>query len=399
MPFSGRHEQVLATTRKQSTPSTTHASGKAARKPAAAQHDHEHHAAADCTAEGCGHDHAHEQMHGHEGHVHAADGSCCDHDHSHGPKHIYIYSPSGAVRDKAAFKRGIKRLEAMGHQVEVDADALTSHLRFAGDDETRLAAIHRAAASGADVALISRGGYGLTRILPGIKYKTVAKAIAKGTQFVGLSDFTAFQLAMLAQTGATTWAGPALNADFGVDTKDGGEVDDIMLDCFADLLSGQGEGAGWQMPKIGELPNGKPQLKDFYVPGGATLWGGNLCVLVTLLGTPYFPQIEGGVLFIEDVGEHPYKIERMLTQLLLAGVLQKQKAIVFGQFTEFKLSTHDKGFKLQTVIDWLRMQIKRPVLQGLPFGHVPTKVLLPVGAQVSLSVEGRDALIYWGHTH
>ena len=352
-----------------------------------------------CSAD-CSHDHGEHAGHGHDhDHVHAADGSCCGHDHSHGPKYIYIYSPSGAVRDKAAFKRGIKRLEAMGHQVEVDADALSSHLRFAGDDATRLAAIHRAAASGADMALISRGGYGLTRILPGIKYKTVAKAIAKGTQFVGLSDFTAFQLAMLAQTGATTWAGPVLNADFGVDTKDGGEVDDIMLDCFADLLSGQGEGAGWQMPKIGELPNGKPQLKDFYVPGGATLWGGNLCVLTSLLGTPYFPQVEGGILFLEDVGEHPYKIERMLTQLLLAGVLQKQKAIVLGQFTEFKLNSHDKGFKLQTVIDWLRMQVKRPVLQGLPFGHVPTKVLLPVGAQVSLSVEGRDALIYWGHTH
>ena len=352
-----------------------------------------------CSAD-CSHDHGKHAGHGHHhDHVHTADGSCCGHDHSHGPKHIYVYSPSGAVRDKAAFKRGIKRLESMGHQVEVDADALSSHLRFAGDDATRLAAIHRAAASGADMALISRGGYGLTRILPGIKYKTVAKAISKGTQFVGLSDFTAFQLAMLAQTGATTWAGPVLNADFGVDTKDGGEVDDIMLDCFADLLSGQGEGAGWQMPKIGELPNGKPQLKDFYVPGGATLWGGNLCVLTSLLGTPYFPQIDGGILFLEDVGEHPYKIERMLTQLLLAGVLQKQKAIVLGQFTEFKLNAHDKGFKLQTVIDWLRMQVKRPVLQGLPFGHVPTKVLLPVGAQVSLSVEGRDALIYWGHTH
>lgn len=224
------------------------------------------------------------------------------------------------------------------------------------------------------MALISRGGYGLTRILPGIKYKTVAKAIAGGTKFVGLSDFTAFQLAMLAQTGSVTWAGPALNADFGVDSKKTGEpVDDIMLDCFEDLLSGQGEGAGWQMPRIGELPNGKPQLKDFYVPGGATLWGGNLAVLVSLLGTPYFPQVDGGILFIEDVGEHPYRIERMLTQLLLAGVLQKQKAIVFGQFTEFKLTTHDKGFKLQTVIDWLRMQLKRPVLQGLPFGMCPPR--------------------------
>lgn len=352
----------------------------------------------------CTHDHAHDHGHGarhedhdHADHVHTADGSCCGHDHSHGPKHIYVYSPSGAVRDKAAFKRGVKRLEAMGHQVEIDPDALASSQRFAGDDATRLAAIHRAAASGADVALMSRGGYGLTRILPDIKYKTVAKAIAKGTQFVGLSDFTAFQLALLAQTGATTWAGPLLNDDFGVDTKDGAEVDDIMLDCFADLLSGQGEGAGWHMPKIGLLPNGKPQLKDFYVPGGAKLWGGNLCVLTSLLGTPYFPQVEGGILFLEDVAEPPYKIERMLTQLLLSGVLAKQKAVVLGQFSSIKLTPHDKGFKLQTVIDWLRMQVKCPVLQGLPFGHVATKVLLPVGAEVSLSVEGRDALIYWGH--
>ncbi len=98
--------------------------------------------------------------------------------------HIYIYSPSGAVRDKQAFKRGIGRLKNLGHAVEVDADALTSSKRFAGDDATRLAAIHRAASSGADVAMISRGGYGFTRILPGIDYKKIAKAVQKGTRFV-----------------------------------------------------------------------------------------------------------------------------------------------------------------------------------------------------------------------
>jgi muramoyltetrapeptide carboxypeptidase len=153
------------------------------------------------------------------------------------------------------------------------------------------------------------------------------------------------------------------------------------------------------MPRIGQLPDGRPAVEDFYISGGATLWGGNLAVLVSLLGTPYFPQIEGGILFLEDVGEHPYRIERMLTQLLHAGVLARQKAIVFGQFTEFKLNAHDKGFKLQTVVDWLRSQVRCPVLQGLPYGHVPTKVMLPVGVPVSLSVEGRDALIYWGHVH
>ena len=128
------------------------------------------------------------------------------------------------------------------------------------------------------------------------------------------------------------------------------------------------------------------------------MWGGNLSVLVSLLGTPYWPEVKGGVLFIEDVNEHPFRIERMLTQLLHAGVLARQKAIVFGQFTGIRLAPHDKGYKLATVVAWLRSQLKVPVLTGLPFGHVPTKVLLPVGAKVDLLVEGRDALMVWGHS-
>ncbi len=300
--------------------------------------------------------------------------------------HIYIFSPSSAVRDKAAFRRGVKRLQALGHEVEVDEAALASQMRFAGDDATRIAAIARAAASGADVALISRGGYGLTRILPGLPYKAIAKAIDSGTQFVGLSDFTAFNQAVLAKTGRITWQGPALGEDLGTEA----EPDDIMLACFDDLLAEQGEGAGWQRPLAeAEL---QARVKD------GVLWGGNLSVLVSLLGTPFFPQVNKGVLFLEDVGEHPYRIERMLTQLLHAGVLAKQKAVVLGQFTNFKLvPAHDKGFKLATVVDWLRNQIKAPVLTGLPFGHVPTKVLLPVGARVDLVTEGRDALMVWGH--
>jgi muramoyltetrapeptide carboxypeptidase len=300
--------------------------------------------------------------------------------------HIYIFSPSSAVRDKAAFRRGVKRLQALGHEVEVDEAALASQMRFAGDDATRIAAIARAAASAADVALISRGGYGLTRILPGLPYKAIAKAIDGGTQFVGLSDFTAFNQAVLAKTGRITWQGPALGEDLGTEA----EPDDIMLACFDDLLAEQGEGAGWQRPLAeAEL---QARVKD------GVLWGGNLSVLVSLLGTPFFPQVNKGVLFLEDVGEHPYRIERMLTQLLHAGVLARQKAVVLGQFTHFKLvPAHDKGFKLATVADWLRNQIKAPVLTGLPFGHVPTKVLLPVGARVDLVTEGRDALMVWGH--
>jgi len=300
---------------------------------------------------------------------------------------IYLFSPSSAVRDKPAARRGIARLRALGHDVEVDPAAFATHMRFAGDDETRLAAIERAATSGADIALITRGGYGLTRLLPRLPYKAIAKAVKNGTRFVGLSDFTAFQCAVLAKTGAVTWSGPALGEDFGPE----GEPDEIMQACFEDLVHGQGEGTGWQLPTA-ERVDGLKQVKG-------VLWGGNLAILASLVGTPWLPQVRGGILFIEDVSEHPYRIERMLTQLLYAGVLQRQKAILFGHFNNYKLVPHDKGFRLKTVVDWLRTQVKAPVYTGLPFGHVPTKVVLPVGATVNLAVEGRDAFLLWGHQH
>lgn len=301
--------------------------------------------------------------------------------------HIYVYSPSSAVRDRAAMRRGVARLRALGHEVEVDPDALTSHMRFAGDDATRLAAIHRAAASGADIALITRGGYGLTRLLPDIRYKAVAKAVDRGLRFVGLSDFTAFQNALMAQTGAVSWSGPALGEDFGVE----GEPDEIMLACFDDLAGGAGEGTGWR------LPASEARERAFKAEG--PLWGGNLSVLVSLVGTPWLPQVQGGILFLEDVNEHPYRVERMLTQLLHAGILGRQKAILLGGFTNYKPVPHDKGYKLQTAVGWLRARVKAPVFTGLPFGHVATKVCLPVGQTVDLLVQGRDAMVLWGHDH
>ncbi len=296
-------------------------------------------------------------------------------------RHIYIYSPSGAVRDKAAFRRGVRYLEKQGCQVEIDPTALDSCQRFAGDDSTRIQAVARAAASGADLALITRGGYGLTRILQDLPYEALAHAIDQGIQFVGFSDFTALQLALLAKTGRATWAGPALCEGFGV-----AEPDDIMVDCFFDVVDRQGEGVGWRLPKA---------HAGFSVEG-ALLWGGNLTTLCALLGTPYFPAAAGGILFLEDVGEHPYRIERQLAQLLHSGVLAQQKAIVLGQFSEYKLTPHDRGFKMQSVVEWLQRHLNVPLFTNLPFGHVPTKVMVPVGRKVDMSVEGRDALIVWG---
>jgi muramoyltetrapeptide carboxypeptidase len=328
---------------------------------------------------------------------------------------IYLYSPSSTVRDKAAFKRGVQRLKALGHDVDIDETARAKMQRFAGDDATRVAAIARAAASGADIALITRGGYGLTRILGDINYKAIAKSIERGTQWVGNSDFTALQNTLLAKTGAITWSGPSLGEDFGCANHGSAEVaamaepDDIMEACFDDLVQGIGEGTGWRLPK-----EPAPKLTknatysvatNVHTTGtskplsiqNATLWGGNLSVLTALLGTPYLPQINKGIVFFEDVGEHPYRVERMLTSWLHAGILQRQRAIVLGQFTGFKpVPGYDSGFGMPSLVQWLRQHTKTPILTGLPFGHVPTKVCLPVGATVSLNTVGRDALMFWG---
>ena len=317
-------------------------------------------------------------------------------------KHVYIYSPSSAIRDKSAFKRGVQRLTILGYEVEVDEAALASYERFAGTDEIRIAAIHRACASRADVALISRGGYGLTRILDNINYDAVTQAIVRGTQFVGFSDFTAFQMALLAKTKAISWAGPALGEDFGAV----GGADEIMESCFEDMVTGQGEGNGWRLPisSVKKLARDIDPLNINTINSScniesAMLWGGNLSMLVSLIGTPYLPIVKDGILFVEDIGEHPYRVERMLAQLLQAGVLAQQKAIIFGQFSQYKLVPHDRGYKMTSVISWLESHINTPIFTGLPFGHVSTKILLPVGMKVTLSVENREAFLLWGHQH
>ena len=114
------------------------------------------------------------------------------------------------------------------------------------------------------------------------------------------------------------------------------------------------------------------------------LWGGNLAMLTHLVGTPWMPQIQQGILFVEDVNEHPYRIERMMLQLLHAGVLQEQQAIILGDFSAYKLTDYDNGYDFEAMLNYLRQVIQVPILTGLPFGHVRDKLTLPVGAHCHL---------------
>lgn len=302
------------------------------------------------------------------------------------PIPLTLFSPAGLVAQAAPLRLAARRLTALGFDVQTDEAALAKHQRFAGDDDTRLAALHRIAKQAPSVALATRGGYGLARLLDRIEWKRLAKAVDKGTRWVGYSDMTALQLALLAHTGAESWAGPMACRDFGLEA-----VDDITPEVFVEAMSELLEAVGFRT---------EAGFDGLDVKG--TLWGGNLAVVNSLLGTDHWPKVKDGVLFLEDVNEHPYRIERALLQLHQAGVLDKQKAVLLGSFTEFRKSPLDRGYTLKTMVEHLRSVTKTPILTGLPFGHVPTKLCLPVGRKVTLAVQGREAFIGWkvpGHEH
>ncbi|MGB6242700.1 MAG: LD-carboxypeptidase [Castellaniella sp.] len=313
-------------------------------------------------------------------HLVCGDPDCGEHHVHEQPSGIYLFSPSGAVADPAMLDLAMERLRAMGFRVAVDRTALAVHERFAGTDNQRLASIQRALKQKHPVVMATRGGYGLSRLLPYIDWQAVADS---GKTFIGQSDFTAFSLALLARTGAVSLAGPTAIFDFG-----GKKVDDLTQALFQETLSGELEILSF------ESPDADP------VDARGILWGGNLAMVASLIGTPYLPDIQGGILFLEDVGEHPYRIERMLTQLWHAGVLEKQRAIVLGQFTDYRLAPHDQGYDMHSVVRWLRATVKVPVITGLPYGHVKVKATLPVGARVGIATEdGMAHLVLQEHEH
>ncbi len=299
---------------------------------------------------------------------------------------LRLLSPSGAVPEPQRIQRAAEHLGALGFRVRVDPAALLREQRFAGSDARRVQAVHRAARGRAAVVMATRGGYGLTRMLDALDYALLHEAVSRrGQVWVGHSDFTALQLAMLARAGTVTYSGPMASFDFG-----GERVDDITQESFLDVVDARLEAVGFECPDA-------PRSLD----ASGVLWGGNLSLVCNLVGTAYLPRARG-VLFLEDVAEHPYRIERMLTQLLGAGILQRQRAVLLGAFTDYRLSPHDAGYDLAHVVAWLRSRLREhkvPVLTGLPFGHVRTKLCLPHGARCRLVREGADAYLVFGHAH
>ena len=218
-----------------------------------------------------------------------------------------------------------------------------------------------------------RGGYGTPRILRMIDYRSLRqnpKIIA------GYSDITALQLAIFRKTGLVTFSGPMTGSDMWKD------FDPYTEEHFWQLLT--------STKKIGVLKNPIDEPLKILKTGKARgrLLGGNLSLIACLMGTPFLPNMHGSILFLEDVEEAPYRVDRMLAHLLNAGVLPELAGLVFGKFTDCNPDNpSEPHFVIDHVLDEYANTIKRPVAANFQYGHIPRKLTVPIGLQALLDTK------------
>lgn len=297
------------------------------------------------------------------------------------PATIGVCALSGRV-DDATLAMGMAHMRDLGHRVVVPEGSLHTWRYFAGTDDERLGGLHALLDDPSiDLVMAARGGYGITRLLPRIDWNRVATS---GKAFVGFSDFTAFNMAAFACSNLVTFHGPMLSIDFGK-----AEPDTFMEQHF------------WMT--LGRDPHRIDDIACEHEYGArridGTLWGGNLSLLSHLAGTPYFPTIDGGILYVEEIGEEPYAVERLFMQLYHCGALARQSALVLGDFTDcIPTNPIRYPYAMDEVVDTLRQLLPFPVLTDLPFGHIARKATLPFGAPGTLSLrDGGYSLRFSGY--
>ncbi|EFN9720914.1 muramoyltetrapeptide carboxypeptidase [Escherichia coli] len=283
---------------------------------------------------------------------------------------FHLIAPSGYCIKQHAALRGIQRLTDAGHQVNNVEVIARRCERFAGTETERLEDLNSLArlTTPNTIVLSVRGGYGASRLLADIDWQAlVARQQHDPLLICGHSDFTAIQCGLLAQGNVITFSGPMLVANFGAD-----ELNAFTEHHFWLALRNKTFTIEWQ----GEGPTCQTE---------GTLWGGNLAMLISLIGTPWMPKIENGILVLEDINEHPFRVERMLLQLYHAGILPRQKAIILGSFSGSTPNDYDAGYNLESVYAFLRSRLSIPLITGLDFGHEQRTVTLPLGAHAILN--------------
>lgn len=272
---------------------------------------------------------------------------------------FHLIAPSGYCIKQHAALRGIQRLTDAGHQVNNVEVIARRCERFAGTETERLEDLNSLArlTTPNTIVLSVRGGYGASRLLADIDWQAlVARQQHDPLLICGHSDFTAIQCGLLAQGNVITFSGPMLVANFGAD-----ELNAFTEHHFWLALRNKTFTIEWQ----GEGPTCQTE---------GTLWGGNLAMLISLIGTPWMPKIENGILVLEDINEHPFRVERMLLQLYHAGILPRQKAIILGSFSGSTPNDYDAGYN--------RSQCTRFCVPACRFHSLPASILVMNNARL-----------------
>ena len=292
----------------------------------------------------------------------------------------------------------LDRLACAGFKVDNPTITKRQYLRFAGTDSQRasdLQNIATGAIAAPKLLLGVRGGYGAVRLLPMVDWSTLGRIMKeRGTILAGFSDVTAIQCALLAKGGMSALAAPMLYSEFGKN-----KPDQVSCRQFAEALTNPNLAINIQDASLTSL--NLPSILATSEPKTlmGTIWGGNLSVVSALAGSDYLPRIDGGIVFLEDVGEQAYRIERMLYDLYLAGVFKNQQAIVFGALSGSGEDSYDKRYDVATVIRQLHKLTGLPIYNGMRFGHIGQKHSFPLGAtcQISANNFGGYQLAFSGY--
>lgn len=296
-----------------------------------------------------------------------------------------IIAPASAPPDPKNLDRAVATLEKLGYKVKLAPNVRKRWGFLAGGDRERASDLMRMFTDRkVDAILCVRGGYGTARLLPLLDFNAIR---ANPKIFVGYSDITSLHCAFLKKAGLVSFHGPMLNSDFVND-----DMPKFTVKSFFRLLS--------EPVAYGSIAQGyRRQTVEILRRGIARgpLVGGNLTILCTIIGTPWQPDFKGCILFLEDLSEEPYRMDRMLTYLLNAGVLQQVAGVAIGINKDCVDPKAKKAKEYrQTLEDVFRdrlLPLKVPVVMGLPFGHIPHNATLPVGVQVELNANRGELLL------
>jgi muramoyltetrapeptide carboxypeptidase len=285
---------------------------------------------------------------------------------------IGIISPASSADDFTKVESGVRYLEKLGYKVEVGKSVGKTHGYLAGDDNERVEDLHYMfRKKNVNAVICVRGGYGTPRLLDKIDYKIIKD---NPKIFVGYSDITALQMAIMCNTGLVTFAGPMLAVDFA------DEVSRFTEEVFWAMITSN--------KKFGKISQPDDEKIFTLVKGSSKgrIIGGNLTMMTALMGTKYLPEFKEKILLIEEVGEVPYRVDRMLNQLRLAKVFNHVKGVILGTFTDCnETDPSKKTLSLGEVVADYFNKLKIPVIYNLKCGHVKDSITIPMGVMVKLN--------------